>query len=215
MDCGVRACVGWVSELKTDDGRTVSIEKLCLSLLNLNKVIKVSYLYQESRKRFVFFGFLSVWTFYAYEHYERFYISVYFTYWYMGMLHQNFKIFFSNNWNCISRQSQSNLEKIRFYLVLWNKKNKIMYKKIKYFDTFVTNEYLLSFDTKCNTSSCFVVVFFFFSSNMDTHMTFIWWIIQKFRRLLQILLQGLGCSPVRIPFEVKDTFSLACRILCH
>ena len=65
MDCGGRAHVGWVSELRADDGRTVSIEKLCLSLLvsknlNLKKVIKVSYLNQESRQCFVFFGFLCV-----------------------------------------------------------------------------------------------------------------------------------------------------------
>ena len=46
VDCGVRACVGWVNELRADDGRTVSIEKLCVSLsprveyLNLKKVIK-------------------------------------------------------------------------------------------------------------------------------------------------------------------------------
>ena len=32
VDCRMRACVGWVSELRADDGRTVSIEKLCLSL---------------------------------------------------------------------------------------------------------------------------------------------------------------------------------------
>ena len=50
---GARTLVGLVSELRADDGRTVSIEKLCLSLslsllvlknLNLKKVIKVSYL---------------------------------------------------------------------------------------------------------------------------------------------------------------------------
>ena len=33
VDCVVRMRLGWVSELKVDDGRTVSIEKLCLSLL--------------------------------------------------------------------------------------------------------------------------------------------------------------------------------------
>ena len=33
VDNGVPARVGWVSELKADDGRTVSIEKLCFSLL--------------------------------------------------------------------------------------------------------------------------------------------------------------------------------------
>ena len=52
VDCGVRVRVVGVSELKADDGRTVSREKLCLSLLvsknlNLKKVIKVSYLDQE------------------------------------------------------------------------------------------------------------------------------------------------------------------------
>ena len=58
--------IGWVSELRADDGRTVSIEKLCVSLssrvenLNLKKVIKVSYLNQESRQFFMFFGFLCV-----------------------------------------------------------------------------------------------------------------------------------------------------------
>ena len=33
VDCGVRMRVGWVSELRADDGGTVSVEKLCLSLL--------------------------------------------------------------------------------------------------------------------------------------------------------------------------------------
>ena len=53
VDCGARAGVGWVSELRADDGRTVSIEKLCVSLsprvenLNLKKLIKVSYLNQK------------------------------------------------------------------------------------------------------------------------------------------------------------------------
>ena len=47
-------------------------KRLCLSLLmseklKLKKVNKISYLNQESRLCFVFFGFL-----YAYEHYERF-----------------------------------------------------------------------------------------------------------------------------------------------
>ena len=32
VDCRVRACIGWVSELRADDRRTVSIEKLCVSL---------------------------------------------------------------------------------------------------------------------------------------------------------------------------------------
>ena len=53
VDCGALACIGWVSELRADDRQTVSIEKLCLSLLmsknlNIKKVIKVSYLNQES-----------------------------------------------------------------------------------------------------------------------------------------------------------------------
>ena len=87
MDCGVRTRVGWVSELRADDGRTVSIEKLCVSLspcvekLNLKKVIKFSYLNQESRQCFVFFGFLCVWT--LYEHSMNictFHIFVYWSY---------------------------------------------------------------------------------------------------------------------------------------
>ena len=65
MDCGVRMHVGWISELRADDGQTVSIEKLCLSLLvsknlNLKKVIKVLLLNQKSRQCFVFFRFLCV-----------------------------------------------------------------------------------------------------------------------------------------------------------
>ncbi len=57
MDCGVRTRVGWVSELRADDGRTVSIvEIVCLSPrvenLKVKKVIKVSYLNQESRQCF-------------------------------------------------------------------------------------------------------------------------------------------------------------------
>ena len=62
--CGLwaRARVGQVNELRADDGRTVSIEKIVfLSLivsknLNLKKVIKVSYLNQESRQGFAYFG---------------------------------------------------------------------------------------------------------------------------------------------------------------
>ena len=69
VDCGACMCIGWVSELKADDGRTVSIEKLCLSLLvsknlNLKKVTKVSYLNQESRQCFACFS-----DSYAYEHF--------------------------------------------------------------------------------------------------------------------------------------------------
>ena len=37
MNSGVHAHVGWVSELKADDGRTVSIEKLCVSLSSCRK----------------------------------------------------------------------------------------------------------------------------------------------------------------------------------
>ena len=63
----MRARVGWVSELRADDGRAVNIEKLCLSprveKLNLKKVIKVSYLNQESRQCFACFS-----DSYAYEH---------------------------------------------------------------------------------------------------------------------------------------------------
>ena len=50
--------------------KIVSLSPLVSKNLNLKKVIKVSYLNQESRQCFVFFGFLCVWTFY--EHYERF-----------------------------------------------------------------------------------------------------------------------------------------------
>ena len=77
VDCGIRTRVVWVSELRADDGRTVSIEKLCLSLLVskvIKKVIKVSYLNEESRQCFVFFGYLCVWTlwtFYACEYFGR------------------------------------------------------------------------------------------------------------------------------------------------
>ena len=75
--CGLRgtcACALDGSELRADDGRTVSIEKIVslyprVKNLNLKKVIKVSYLNRESRQCFVFFGFLCVWTFY--EHYEH------------------------------------------------------------------------------------------------------------------------------------------------
>ena len=49
MNCGVCERVGWVCELRADDGRTVSIEKIVslsprVEKLNLKKVINVSYL---------------------------------------------------------------------------------------------------------------------------------------------------------------------------
>ena len=75
--------LGGALHIVGSDGTVIIVEIVCLSLsphvenLNLRKVIKVSYLNQESRQCFVFFGFLCVWTFYAYEHYERFYTSVY------------------------------------------------------------------------------------------------------------------------------------------
>ena len=37
VDCGVPTRVGWVSELRADIGRTVSIERLCLSLSSCRK----------------------------------------------------------------------------------------------------------------------------------------------------------------------------------
>ena len=37
VDCRMRVRVGWVSELKADDRRTVSIEKLCVSLSSCRK----------------------------------------------------------------------------------------------------------------------------------------------------------------------------------
>ena len=86
VDCGVRTCVGWVSEMRADDGRTVSIVKIVslfprVENLNLKKVIKVSYLNQESRQYFACFSYSYAYEHSMfYEHYERFYISVYFTY---------------------------------------------------------------------------------------------------------------------------------------
>ena len=55
------ARVGWVSELTADAGRTVSIVKIVslssrVENLQVKKVIKVSYLNQESRQCFA--GFL-------------------------------------------------------------------------------------------------------------------------------------------------------------
>ena len=72
VDGGVRVRVGWVSVLRADDGRTVSIIKIVslsprVENLNLKKVIKVSYLNQDSRQCFACFSDSS-----AYEHYERF-----------------------------------------------------------------------------------------------------------------------------------------------
>ena len=43
----------------------------CVKNLNLKKVIKVSYLNQESRQCFVFFGFLCVWTLYEHMYISR------------------------------------------------------------------------------------------------------------------------------------------------
>ena len=75
VDCGVRTRVDWVSELRIDDGRTISIEKVCLSLLesknlNLKKVINVSYL----NKRVVSVSCFSDSDAYEHsmKHYERF-----------------------------------------------------------------------------------------------------------------------------------------------
>ena len=74
-----RVC--WVSELRADAGRTVSIVKI-VSLsprdenLKVKKVIKVSYLNQESRQCFA--GFLCMWTFNTsvYRHYVHFTYSL-------------------------------------------------------------------------------------------------------------------------------------------
>ena len=71
------ACVCWVSEMRAAAGRTVSIVKI-MSLaprvenLKVKKVIKVSYLNQESRQCFT--RFLCRWTFNTsvYIHYVRF-----------------------------------------------------------------------------------------------------------------------------------------------
>ena len=74
VDCGVRArCLGqWVESWRWTNSQHRKIVSLSprVENLNLKKVIKVSYLNQESRQCFVFFGFLCAWTFY--EHYERF-----------------------------------------------------------------------------------------------------------------------------------------------
>ena len=56
----VVCCVGWVSELRADAGRTVSIVKIVsfsarVENLEVKKVIKVSYLNQESRQCFAHF----------------------------------------------------------------------------------------------------------------------------------------------------------------
>ena len=70
VDCGVRTRVSWVSDLRPDDGRTVSIEKLCVSLSPRVEKPKL----KEGNKSFVpeprelsvlrvFFGFLCVWTY--------------------------------------------------------------------------------------------------------------------------------------------------------
>ena len=70
--------VGWVSELRTDDGQTVSIERLCLSLLmsenlKLKKVKKkVSYLKLKSVSCFrIPIRVYTLWTFYACEYLGR------------------------------------------------------------------------------------------------------------------------------------------------
>ena len=74
MDRGVHTRVGLVSELRADDGRTVSIEKFSLSLsLSLCRKPKLKEgnksFVSEPRKSSVFRVFSDS---YAYEHYERF-----------------------------------------------------------------------------------------------------------------------------------------------
>ena len=58
----MRTSVGWVSELRPDDGQHRKVASLSprVENLNLKKVVKVSYLNLESRQCFVFFGFLCV-----------------------------------------------------------------------------------------------------------------------------------------------------------
>ena len=66
------ACVCWVSELRADAGRTVSIVKIVslsprVENLKVKKVIKVSYLnYRESSVFRVFFGIPYVYFTYSY-----------------------------------------------------------------------------------------------------------------------------------------------------
>ena len=74
VQCGLRgAHARWLSQWVESWQWTKSQHRKIVSLsprdenLNLKKVINVSYLNQESRQYFVFFGFLCVWTFYACE----------------------------------------------------------------------------------------------------------------------------------------------------
>ena len=64
-----RGCPRWLSQwveswwwTNSQHRKIVSLYP-CVKNLNLKKLIKSSYLNQESRQCFVFFGFLCVWTF--------------------------------------------------------------------------------------------------------------------------------------------------------
>ena len=62
--CGVRARVCWVRWNSQHSKNCVSLSlSPRVKYLKVKKVIKVSYLNQESRQCFVFFWFLCVWTF--------------------------------------------------------------------------------------------------------------------------------------------------------
>ena len=88
--------------------------------LNLKKVIKVSYLNQESRQCFVFFGFLCVWTFY--EHMYISHICI------MAMQHQD-----GNSFK-ISLNIYKRLEELRIHASVKSLELKLSWKlqKIKY-----------------------------------------------------------------------------------
>ena len=101
--CGLRVAHArwfgrWVESWRWTNSQHRKIVSLspCVENLNLKKVIKVSYLYQESRQYFVFFRFLGVWIFN--EHCECFYIFVYFTYVYVTFQTIQFSI--SAQFNC-------------------------------------------------------------------------------------------------------------------
>ena len=97
--CGLRgAHARWLGQLveswrwtKSQHRKIVSDSPRVEKNLNLKKVIKVSYLNQESRQCFAFFRFLCVWTFH--KHYEHFMHVNVFTYLYVSRI---------NIWLCYS-----------------------------------------------------------------------------------------------------------------
>ena len=82
--CGLRGALArWLSQWVKGWRWTNSQYRKIVSLsphdenLNLKKVIKVSYQYQESRQCFVFFGFLCVWTLWTFLHIRIFHALIY------------------------------------------------------------------------------------------------------------------------------------------